>query len=168
MAFHTQLSTQLFTCYGPDPVPRTFHQAFLCDARDENAEANFQRISMDLAKPRRDRFWQIRAICAAAGVLRVRARARIARTRADFERFSEMSETPETEVWSEQDVNFQPRFSSGRRQPIVPFIVPQFKAFSFPKASEEIEVWAFCLHGIGLAVTTENVPPQRPAAMKNV
>jgi hypothetical protein len=74
----------------------------------------------------------------------------------------------ETEMWSEQDVNFQPRFSSGRRQPIVPFIVPQFKAFSFPKASEEIEVWAFCLHGIGLAVTSENVPPQRPAAMKNV
>ncbi len=30
-----------------------------------------------------------------------------------------MSETLETEVWSEQDLNFQPRFSSARRQPIV-------------------------------------------------
>jgi hypothetical protein len=30
-------------------------------------------------------------------------------------------------MWSEQDLNFQPRFSSARRQPIVPFSVREFK-----------------------------------------
>jgi len=30
-------------------------------------------------------------------------------------------------MWSEQDLNFQPRFSSARRQPIVPFSVHECK-----------------------------------------
>ena len=51
------------------------------------------------------------------------AYVRKSRTRALFARFSAMSETLETEVWSEQDLNFQPRFSSARRQPIVTFSV---------------------------------------------
>ena len=55
---------------------------------------------MDLAKSCRDRFCQILAICAAGVVLRVRAQSQIARTRALFERFSEMSENRETGWWS--------------------------------------------------------------------
>ena len=34
-----------------------------------------------------------------------------------------MSESLETEMWSKQDLNFRPRFSSARRQPIVAFNV---------------------------------------------
>ena len=43
------------------------------------------------------------------GVLRVRARAQIARTRADSDRFSEMSEDRETGWWSGVDLNPRPR-----------------------------------------------------------
>src|SRR5271157_1667128 len=82
-------------------------------------------VHWDLAKSRPDRFWRILAIRVAQGVLRVPVRSQIARTRADFERFSEVSETLQTEVWSEQDLNFQPRFSSARRQPIVAFNVAE-------------------------------------------
>ena len=80
-------------------------------------------LRMDLPKSRADRFCRISPIRAAGDALRVRAQSRIARARADFERFSEMSENRGTEWWSEQDLNFQPRFSSARRQPIVPFSV---------------------------------------------
>jgi len=47
-------------------------------------------------------------ICASRGAFRVRARFRIARTRADSARFSAMSETAETEMWRKQDLNIQP------------------------------------------------------------
>jgi hypothetical protein len=59
-------------------------------------------LRMDLAKSRPDRFCPILPICADQGALRVRARSRIARTRADFERFSEMSENRETGWWMMQ------------------------------------------------------------------
>ena len=62
-------------------------------------------LRMDLAKSRADRFCRISPICADGGVLRVRARSRIARTRADFARFSAASKTMETEVWSRVDLN---------------------------------------------------------------
>jgi hypothetical protein len=71
---------------------------------------------MDLAKSRTDRFWRILAIRAAGGIPWVRARSRIARARALFDLFSEMFENRGTGWWSEQDLNFQPRFSSARRQ----------------------------------------------------
>ena len=63
---------------------------------------------MDLAKSCRDRFCQILAICAAGVVLRVRAQSQIARTRADFDRFSDISENLETEMWSREDLNCWP------------------------------------------------------------
>jgi hypothetical protein len=62
----------------------------------------------DLGKSRRDRFCPIPAISALAGVLRVPTRSQIARTRALFERFSEMSGNLETEVWSKLDLNSRP------------------------------------------------------------
>ena len=63
----------------------------------------------------------------------VRARSQIARTRALFDRFSAMSADPETEMWSEQDLKFQPRLSSARRQPIVPFSVCEIKSNVRPR-----------------------------------
>jgi hypothetical protein len=53
--------------------------------------ANLRRTSMDLAKSHADRFCWILRIRGAEGVLRVHARSQIARTRALFDRFSEMS-----------------------------------------------------------------------------
>src|SRR6202521_2886663 len=76
---------------------------------------------MDLAKSRPDSFCWILRISTDQGVLWVRASSQIARTRADFALFSAMSETAETEVWSKVDLNSQTSFSSGRRQPVVPF-----------------------------------------------
>ncbi len=46
----------------------------------------------------------------AAAALRVHASSQIARTRADFERFSEMSENLETGWWSEVNSNCRYRF----------------------------------------------------------
>jgi hypothetical protein len=63
---------------------------------------------MDLAKSRADRFCGVLAICAVGGVLRVRARSGIARTRALFARFSDTSENPEIEWWSRVDLNWRP------------------------------------------------------------
>ena len=63
---------------------------------------------MDLGKSRPDRFCQIRAIWRPEEILWVRRISRIARARADFNRFSEMFETAETEVWSRVDLNPQP------------------------------------------------------------
>jgi len=51
---------------------------------------------MDLAKSHADRVFQILAIRAAGDILPVRARSQIARTRALFARFSDMSELRET------------------------------------------------------------------------
>jgi hypothetical protein len=52
-------------------------------------------VQWDLGKSPRDRFCRILALSAEGDVLRVRARSQIARTGADFERFSEMSGTQE-------------------------------------------------------------------------
>jgi hypothetical protein len=41
-------------------------------------------------------------------------------------------------MWSEQDLNFQPRFSSARRQPIVPFSVRQLCLR--PTANDEVVI----------------------------
>jgi len=59
------------------------------------------RAQMDLAKYRRDRFARIPWISRSGGVLRVHSRSQIPRTRAYFERFSEMSENRRTDWWSE-------------------------------------------------------------------
>jgi hypothetical protein len=67
--------------------------------------------------------WPIRANRIEGDALRVRARSKIARTRALFDRFSAMSEIRETEMWSKVDLNSQPLFSSSRRQLIVRFRV---------------------------------------------
>jgi hypothetical protein len=71
-------------------------------------------LRMDLAKSRPDRFCPILAIPAVSGALRVRARSRIARTRADFDQFSDISKNLETEMWSKLDLNPGPlnRFCS--------------------------------------------------------
>jgi hypothetical protein len=53
--------------------------------------------------------WKFRSNRAAAA-LRVHASSQIARTRADFERFSEMSENLETGWWSKRDLNSRPLF----------------------------------------------------------
>jgi hypothetical protein len=79
-------------------------------------QANLRRGSADPAKSRADRFCRLPAIRAAGVVLRVRAGSRIARTRAVTYRFSDISENLETEWRSEQGLNFQPCFSSARRQ----------------------------------------------------
>jgi hypothetical protein len=63
---------------------------------------------MDLAKSRPDRFCWILRIRAAEGALRVRARSQIARARALFDRFSDISENLETEMWSGVDLNPRP------------------------------------------------------------
>jgi len=81
---------------------------------------------MDLAKSRPDRFCRIPAIPAVAGVLQVAA---LSRAQARFSIDSLTSpKNLETEMWSEQDLKFQPRFSSARLQPIVPFSVREFNA----------------------------------------
>jgi len=55
----------------------------------------------------------------AAASLRVHASSQIARTRADFERFSEMSENLETGVWMTQsDANRSPAVDSAPCQPV--------------------------------------------------
>jgi hypothetical protein len=69
------------------------------------------RLRMDLAKSRADRFYQNLAISADGDVLRFDVRSQIARTRADFERFSEMSENRETGWWMMQ--------SNARRSPFL-------------------------------------------------
>src|ERR1039458_2277452 len=58
-----------------------------------------------LAKSRPDRFCRFSAIRAAGGVLPVHARWRIACARADFDRFSEISENRGIEWWSRRDLN---------------------------------------------------------------
>ena len=57
---------------------------------------------MDLLISRPDRFRRILPISAAGDALRVRARSQIARIRALFERFSEISENWRTEWWRMQ------------------------------------------------------------------
>src|ERR1019366_9915882 len=61
-----------------------------------------------LAKSRPDRFCRFSAIRAAGGVLPVHARWRIACARADFDRFSEISENRGIEWWSRRDLNPRP------------------------------------------------------------
>jgi hypothetical protein len=62
----------------------------------------------DLGKSRPDRFCRIPALTSRRRVLRVRSQSQIARTRADFERFSEMSENLETGWWGGKDLNRRP------------------------------------------------------------
>src|ERR1019366_5738976 len=62
----------------------------------------------DLAKSCPDRWGRFLAAGTAGGVLFVRARSRIARTRADFDRFSDISKNLETEMWSRRDLNPRP------------------------------------------------------------
>jgi hypothetical protein len=69
---------------------------------------------MDLAKSRADRFCRVSPNRAAESILRVRARLQIARTRALFARFSDMSENPEIEMWPKLDLNCRPSFSFDR------------------------------------------------------
>ena len=71
-------------------------------------------LQMDLAKSRADNFRLIPANSAARDVLWVHAQSQIARTRADFERFSEMSETRGTGWWSEMDSNPRSRWLSAK------------------------------------------------------
>jgi hypothetical protein len=54
--------------------------------------AKFERIFVDLAKSIADRSCRIPSISAAKAVLQVHMQSQIARTRADFERFSEEDE----------------------------------------------------------------------------
>ena len=69
---------------------------------------------MDLGKSCPDRFCSILGIRAAEGVLRVRTRSRIARTRADFDRFSEMSENREN--WMVEQKGFELATPSPRKR----------------------------------------------------
>jgi hypothetical protein len=69
-------------------------------------------VRWDLGKSRPDRICRDSAIHALRDALRVPARSQIARTRADFERFSEMSENRETGWWMMQsDARCSPRLS---------------------------------------------------------
>ena len=72
------------------------------------SQANGRRCSTDLGKSRRERNWPIYANLAKRDALWVRARSQIARTRADFDRFSDVSEILETEMWSRRDLNPRP------------------------------------------------------------
>ena len=63
---------------------------------------------MDLAKSRPDRIRWILSNSAAGDALRVHARSQIARTGADFERFSKKDENRRTEWWSRRDLNPRP------------------------------------------------------------
>ena len=63
---------------------------------------------MDLAKSRPDRFCSILAIPAVSCVLRVHAGPQIARTRALFARFSDISRNLKTEMSSKLDLNSRP------------------------------------------------------------
>jgi hypothetical protein len=65
-------------------------------------------VQMDPAKSHRDRFRRFRAIWTPGDALRVHARSQIARTRADFDRFSEMRKNVETGWWTQQDLNLRP------------------------------------------------------------
>jgi hypothetical protein len=71
-------------------------------------DAKLARIFMDLPKSMADRSCRILPIGAPGTALRVHASSQIARTRADFERFSEMSENLETGWWSRRDLNSRP------------------------------------------------------------
>jgi hypothetical protein len=61
----------------------------------------FRAEGSDLAKSRGDRFRAVLASSAAGASLRVREGPQFARTRADFERFSAMSEKRETDGGAE-------------------------------------------------------------------
>ncbi|MGA7919138.1 MAG: hypothetical protein WCA38_05650 [Candidatus Acidiferrales bacterium] len=54
--------------------------------------AKFERIFVDLAKSMADRSCRIPPIGAAKAILQVHVQSKIARARADFERFSEKDE----------------------------------------------------------------------------
>src|ERR1700691_2423506 len=73
-----------------------------------SSQANQRRQSSDLGKSRREKKWPISTNRRGNGILWVRARSRIARTRALFDRFSDISENLETEMWSRPDLNPQP------------------------------------------------------------
>ena len=70
--------------------------------------AKGQRRQMDLAKSHPDRFRLIPANSAARDIPRVHVRSQIARTRADFDRFSEMCGNSRTGWWSRRDLNPRP------------------------------------------------------------
>ena len=59
----------------------------------------------DLGKSRRERNWSDSANCRKRAALWVRGRFQIACTRADFDRFSAMSENRGTGWWSRRDLN---------------------------------------------------------------
>src|SRR6266851_5608334 len=63
---------------------------------------------MDLAKSCADNFRLIPANSAVRGALRVRAQSKIARTRADFGRFSKKCKKRWTGWWSKRDLNPRP------------------------------------------------------------
>jgi hypothetical protein len=73
-----------------------------------SSQANQRRQSSDLGKSRREKKWPISTNRRGNGILWVRARSRIARTRALFDRFSAMSADLETGVWSRVDLNWRP------------------------------------------------------------
>src|SRR5208337_83045 len=75
-------------------------------ARSTNAK--LERISTDLARLKADRFCRIPTIGAPGDVLPGCARSQIARTRALFDRFSDISRNLETEMWSRTDLNCRP------------------------------------------------------------
>ena len=63
------------------------------------------RTESDIGKSRAERIREIWAICVYHVSLWVRMRRQIARTRADFPQFSEMSDKRETGWWREMNSN---------------------------------------------------------------
>jgi len=71
-------------------------------------QANLRRGPRTHQNRAQIRLRQIPAIRSTYGVLRVHAGSQIARVRADFDRFSAMSEPRETGWWSRRDLNPRP------------------------------------------------------------
>jgi hypothetical protein len=65
-------------------------------------------MGSDIGKSRAERIREIWAICALDVSLGSALRRQIARTRADFPQFSEMSDNRETGWWSRRDLNRRP------------------------------------------------------------